>query len=275
LYLQATCGGLYPFAVPLGEGGWRKVLGMSGLLDKTPAEVTALLVEKSFSKEFLEQDGKRARLEQEMQNTFQRRFSWTLDTLAQQSPISATFHFSSVRLLALRHSGVPIVVRFIRLCLFVLFLLIRLLLLKVHVQAEDQAMPTAKQFDLAKNLSVEPVVFLGGHMEADARERDRFSAALSENLQKGEAFSLSASVPLAFSAIELRALQTVWVRDVDRVGCKLCQKEFTLLTRRHHCRFCGEIFCADCSQGRVKLPFHQDEERVCTTCSQELIQQRE
>lgn len=65
--------------------------------------------------------------------------------MAQQSPISTSFSFSPARLRRLRESNVPIV---------------------VHVQELDETMPAAKQFDLARNLGLEPTVFLGGHMEA-------------------------------------------------------------------------------------------------------------
>jgi len=36
-----------------------------------------------------------------------------------------------------------------------------------------------------------------------------------------------------------------WLRDGERLGCADCNAEFTMSTRRHHCRFCGDIFCSD------------------------------
>lgn len=36
-----------------------------------------------------------------------------------------------------------------------------------------------------------------------------------------------------------------WLRDGERLGCADCNAEFTMFTRRHHCRFCGDIFCSD------------------------------
>lgn len=39
-----------------------------------------------------------------------------------------------------------------------------------------------------------------------------------------------------------------WVRDNEQSKCLCCNKEFiALLRRKHHCRFCGNIFCSDCS----------------------------
>jgi hypothetical protein len=37
-----------------------------------------------------------------------------------------------------------------------------------------------------------------------------------------------------------------WASDCERVMCSKCCSPFSLLTRRHHCRLCGEIFCSDC-----------------------------
>ncbi|KAJ9597467.1 hypothetical protein L9F63_011688 [Diploptera punctata] len=38
-----------------------------------------------------------------------------------------------------------------------------------------------------------------------------------------------------------------WTEDSDAVNCTLCQKEFSIIVRRHHCRNCGQIFCNECS----------------------------
>ncbi len=42
-------------------------------------------------------------------------------------------------------------------------------------------------------------------------------------------------------------LRPVWVPDGMRPDCSACGKAFHAFRRRHHCRQCGEIFCADCS----------------------------
>ena len=35
-----------------------------------------------------------------------------------------------------------------------------------------------------------------------------------------------------------------WVPDAERTNCAKCHTRFSLLERKHHCRHCGEIFCA-------------------------------
>lgn len=42
-----------------------------------------------------------------------------------------------------------------------------------------------------------------------------------------------------------------WVPDEQASVCRSCQAPFTTLKRRHHCRCCGNIFCATCSDHRI------------------------
>ncbi|ORY37280.1 hypothetical protein BCR33DRAFT_769910 [Rhizoclosmatium globosum] len=62
-----------------------------------------------------------------------------------------------------------------------------------------------------------------------------------------------------------------WQDSGAVVSCKLCRKRFTLFLRKHHCRWCGLVFCDNCSSHRVALEnggnvgdgaYH----RVCDTC---------
>lgn len=45
-----------------------------------------------------------------------------------------------------------------------------------------------------------------------------------------------------------------WIPDEEKTNCTQCKKAFTVLTRRHHCRACGEIFCAECASMKVIIP---------------------
>eukprot|EP00759_Apiculatamorpha_spiralis_P002693 PhF_6_TR11158/c0_g1_i1/m.17984 len=44
-----------------------------------------------------------------------------------------------------------------------------------------------------------------------------------------------------------------WAPDHTADTCKLCGNAFTLLNRRHHCRRCGQIFCAKCTNSKMKM----------------------
>uniref|UniRef100_A0A8C7I4K4 RUN and FYVE domain containing 2 n=1 Tax=Oncorhynchus kisutch TaxID=8019 RepID=A0A8C7I4K4_ONCKI len=71
-----------------------------------------------------------------------------------------------------------------------------------------------------------------------------------------------------------KALQggQVWLKDKDATHCKLCEKEFSISRRKHHCRNCGEIFCNACSDNELPLPASPKPVRVCDTCHALLLQ---
>ncbi|KAL0908860.1 hypothetical protein M5K25_023371 [Dendrobium thyrsiflorum] len=68
----------------------------------------------------------------------------------------------------------------------------------------------------------------------------------------------------------LEAEPPEWLPDSTTIVCMQCSSPFTALTRgRHHCRFCGGVFCRACTKGRCLLPvkFHmRDPQRVCDIC---------
>ena len=69
-----------------------------------------------------------------------------------------------------------------------------------------------------------------------------------------------------------------WVADNTRAHCVFCGVGFNVLRRRHHCRRCGEIFCASCSDytravvnpatrpGAQNVAIENDA-RVCIRCN--------
>ncbi|CAK9159262.1 unnamed protein product [Ilex paraguariensis] len=68
----------------------------------------------------------------------------------------------------------------------------------------------------------------------------------------------------------LEAEPPEWLPDSCTAACMQCTAPFTALTRgRHHCRFCGGVFCRACSKGRCLLPVkfrERNPQRVCDTC---------
>ncbi|KAL7143465.1 hypothetical protein ABFS83_08G192700 [Erythranthe nasuta] len=61
-----------------------------------------------------------------------------------------------------------------------------------------------------------------------------------------------------------------WLPDSASSACMLCNVRFhPIMCSRHHCRFCGGIFCNSCSKGRSLLPSKfrtGDPQRVCDVC---------
>ncbi|GMS95344.1 hypothetical protein PENTCL1PPCAC_17519, partial [Pristionchus entomophagus] len=55
---------------------------------------------------------------------------------------------------------------------------------------------------------------------------------------------------------------------VDGDNCFRCRAEFGLITRKHHCRACGQIFCGNCTSKVMELPLLGIEKqvRVCDSC---------
>ncbi|XP_062148807.1 uncharacterized protein LOC133857560 isoform X1 [Alnus glutinosa] len=68
----------------------------------------------------------------------------------------------------------------------------------------------------------------------------------------------------------LEAEPPEWLRDSSTTVCMQCTAPFTALTRgRHHCRFCGGVFCRACTKGRCLLPVkfrERNPQRVCDAC---------
>uniref|UniRef100_A0A4W3IE68 phosphatidylinositol-3,5-bisphosphate 3-phosphatase n=1 Tax=Callorhinchus milii TaxID=7868 RepID=A0A4W3IE68_CALMI len=61
---------------------------------------------------------------------------------------------------------------------------------------------------------------------------------------------------------------TRWVPDHMASHCFNCDSEFWLAKRRHHCRNCGNVFCADCCHLKLPIPEQQLYEPVlvCHSC---------
>lgn len=61
-----------------------------------------------------------------------------------------------------------------------------------------------------------------------------------------------------------------WLADSAASACMLCGVRFhPIMCSRHHCRFCGGIFCGECSKGRSLMPEKfrvADPQRVCDVC---------
>jgi hypothetical protein len=68
---------------------------------------------------------------------------------------------------------------------------------------------------------------------------------------------------------------SVWKSDSSSSCCDLCQTDFTLMNRRHHCRNCGSLVCHSCSKRKLLLEESSEAEepqqqrkplRVCDIC---------
>lgn len=91
--------------------------------------------------------------------------------------------------------------------------------------------------------------------------------------------------PLQVNTVRL-CVNSSWIPDDTVTTCHKCARVFNIYWRKHHCRACGRIFCADCSNKYIILPYDLEifpdpgnnppapknktktriKERVCLTC---------
>jgi len=78
--------------------------------------------------------------------------------------------------------------------------------------------------------------------------------------------------------------RATWVNEQIVRQCFSCRTKFTLYTRPHHCRKCGNVFCYKCSESKIKIPEYlgklptgpntpatcSEKVRVCNACFLEI-----
>lgn len=60
-----------------------------------------------------------------------------------------------------------------------------------------------------------------------------------------------------------------WIPDKESPECSKCCSKFDFLTRRHHCRRCGLVYCNSCCMQKLSLPrmCFVDPVRQCEMCA--------
>ncbi|KAM5166083.1 FYVE, RhoGEF and PH domain-containing protein 2 isoform 1-T2 [Callospermophilus lateralis] len=117
-------------------------------------------------------------------------------------------------------------------------------------------------------------------LELQARSQEEMAswiqacqAAIDQVEKRNETFKAAVQGPegdtqeqLQSEELGLRAPQ--WVRDKMVTMCMRCQEPFNALTRRrHHCRACGYVVCARCSDYKAQLKYDGNRpSRVCLDC---------
>eukprot|EP01064_Diplonema_japonicum_P003475 TRINITY_DN12234_c0_g4_i1.p1 TRINITY_DN12234_c0_g4~~TRINITY_DN12234_c0_g4_i1.p1 ORF type:complete len:210 (+),score=14.90 TRINITY_DN12234_c0_g4_i1:57-632(+) len=68
----------------------------------------------------------------------------------------------------------------------------------------------------------------------------------------------------------------LWVRDDMAYECSDCLKKFNFVKRRHHCRGCGGVFCANCmrKEGNLIKMGYLRPVKQCFTCIYKVDQQK-
>jgi hypothetical protein len=68
-----------------------------------------------------------------------------------------------------------------------------------------------------------------------------------------------------------------WLPDDASDVCLICDVQFGLVTRKHHCRSCGKLVCSSCSRNKKALPQvnggskgRKQQVRVCDNCVEQI-----
>lgn len=92
----------------------------------------------------------------------------------------------------------------------------------------------------------------------------------------GAAIGAAGSTVLALTTerqMHKARLSEQWQPDKFAKRCNGCDKKFSKVIRKHHCRNCGLIFCAACTKHKMKLPGVSSllRPRVCNKCFEALM----
>ncbi|XP_043245707.1 rab GTPase-binding effector protein 2-like isoform X1 [Amphibalanus amphitrite] len=96
-------------------------------------------------------------------------------------------------------------------------------------------------------------------------------ATLQLDLDNSEAVQrdfvkLSQSLQMELERIRQSDTEVRWQHEDDVDACSRCHVGFSLSKRKHHCRHCGKIYCADCVNRTVPSGPSGTMARVCEVC---------
>lgn len=112
--------------------------------------------------------------------------------------------------------------------------------------------------------------------------RERLTAARGGERDGDERSSPSANFGSSWENVDEKEMDakagggppTLWVPDHAAPMCMRCSITFWMGRRKHHCRNCGQVICAECAEHELPLP-HQSlfqPVRVCNICYDSLTQ---
>ena len=112
-------------------------------------------------------------------------------------------------------------------------------------------------------------------VSGEGKKMDRKARKKLEQLEQARAYleQVKRSNPALQQLLDEAAQKAVgnvprWVPDEQSECCTYCRRKFTVQHRRHHCRKCGALLCAACTQYKLDLPelFFKKPVRVCVVC---------
>ncbi len=117
----------------------------------------------------------------------------------------------------------------------------------------DPPLASAFSFEFAAG-HADPAASASGTHGTVASARAAFTSALLQELNEAPSCLSTCNETTATCLSPQASGRAAWLGDGDVSACcePACKEPFSLLQRRHHCRFCGKFFCIGCSQKAVQ-----------------------
>lgn len=112
-------------------------------------------------------------------------------------------------------------------------------------------------------------------LETDINMYKNKVASLQVDLDNSETVQqdfvrLSQSLQIQLEKIRQAETEVRWQHEDDIDECTNCKQAFSVTKRKHHCRHCGRIFCADCTMKTVTNANNRVS-KVCDICHTILV----
>ena len=104
-------------------------------------------------------------------------------------------------------------------------------------------------------------------MTADPATKQHWLADLRDTINERKK-TIKLPVSSTFPASNTPATHApMFAGDHSSNTCQRCDKRFSLTVRKHHCRSCGKLCCAECLGARMKVRGEDTAVRVCWKCA--------
>lgn len=129
---------------------------------------------------------------------------------------------------------------------------------------------TKQQLSVAVSTLQEQLSTISASLEEERAKVESLTTAIAE-LKEDHRHQLETIRREAEKELETKLKEEneiVWEQDKQVLRCRACNAEFGVLTRRHHCRSCGRVFCDNCSSQKAQLSRSGEivVGRVCGQC---------
>jgi len=154
--------------------------------------------------------------------------------------------------------------------------------LGVHLKQQSQMLPTPSSVPINCPAKIIEVDCGAAHTAALSDEGHLYIWGKGSSARLGHGDHRDRTIPLAIDAMVYKKVKRIscgekmtaacviraWVQDQETKNCMACKLKFTTVRRRHHCRKCGGIFCANCSAKRIPILEigYSEAVRVCDRC---------